>query len=1106
MRVLILFLMACVALAQTKPDGIKAANLSGANIKLMDNHDPASELENFVLLPGYEANLFAAEPMLANPIHMVWDSRGRLWVACSWAYPQLKPGDVANDKVIILEDTDGDGRADKSTTFADGLYIPTGIELANGGCYVAQSPDVFFFQDTDGDDVADIKELALTGFGIEDSHHSISAWRRGPGGWLYFQEGIFLHTAVETQYGMVHNFNGGVYQYNPRTQRLRMFARIGVGNPWGHVFDRWGQSFFVDNPRVSYLSPSTGNSGDKVQLERLIQTEKQCGGDLASGTHLPEDIRGQLLTCRFKSRAIIRYEFTEDGGGYDASVLKPLIASKHPNFRPVDCKVGPDGAVYVADWYNSIINHAQHDFRDPRRDHSHGRIWRITYKDRPLVKPPKLHGEPIAHLVEQLKSPEAWVRHQARLELSNHDRDAVHRALEAWAKTLDTQDPDYDHHLVEAMWACQNVERPSEAILSAVLNAKDGRARAAGARVLRYWHADLSDPIAMIANAAGDEHPRVSMEAVLSAGFVPRAEAFAAALHAVDRPLDPMVEVALPQTMKALEPYWRPALAAGKLEFATAKHRDYAEGRAGLSFDQQLQQFLKQKKPNADQIEAMREQFVEHATGRQAKSVIAAIAHRRVRKPTDVTLAMLDALAEFAKRGKVNAGQVANLLRHDDTRVVAAAVDVLGRTKTTASAPQLEKLALSRKTDREVRIAASRALGRLGQREVLIRFDDPIAIYGLLETDLDAAAALAAKTFASRPRDADSASLVAAFLGRSRGSRTLEQAMADVTPHPEVTASVNAWHRRTGQLPRGLQQIFAQAAPASLAATLLAEKREALTADVMTLGDPVRGEQLYRQQSMACVGCHAIGPAGPSIGPNLVAVGASSTPSYIVEAILEPNKSIAEHYENRMITTHADDVHSGVVTFRSEHAVELRDPSGGKLRIAAADIKREQALPSLMPAGLVEQLRTRQDFLDLANFVAQLGRPGPYANDESPVLRKWRLSREKPGDPDVGRPVYSKVNGELPASDLGSARVYASSALQTLTPGKALLKLNDSRGLQVWLNGRELRNPDAAFELNKGRSTLTFLVDGEVRSDLGLRVELAPDPGSKLRVVPEGGQ
>ncbi|MEJ6642262.1 MAG: hypothetical protein QNL33_03295, partial [Akkermansiaceae bacterium] len=159
---LALYTLSTLAQAQDAK-GIKSRNLQGADLALMNNHDPASELENFELLPGYQANLFAADPMLANPVHMNWDSKGRLWVACSWTYPQIKPGDVADDKIIILEDTDNDGTADKSTVFADGLYLPTGIELANGGCYVGQSPDVFFLKDTDGDDVADIKELTLTG-------------------------------------------------------------------------------------------------------------------------------------------------------------------------------------------------------------------------------------------------------------------------------------------------------------------------------------------------------------------------------------------------------------------------------------------------------------------------------------------------------------------------------------------------------------------------------------------------------------------------------------------------------------------------------------------------------------------------------------------------------------------------------------------------------------------------------------------------------------------------------------------------------------------------------------------------------------------------------
>ncbi|MGJ8725383.1 MAG: PVC-type heme-binding CxxCH protein [Roseibacillus sp.] len=607
-----------------KPDatGIRAANLKGADLELMHNHDPASELENFILLDGYQANLFASEPLIENPIHMQWDSRGRLWVACSWSYPQLKPGQKADDKIIILEDTDGDGKADKSTVFADGLYLPTGIELANGGCYIAQSPDVFFYQDTDGDDVADKKELALTGFGIEDSHHSISAWRRGPGGWLYFQEGIFLHTQVETPRGLVRNFNGGIYQYNPRTGELRVFCSGTGGNPWGHVFDDWGQSFMVNNPKIMHISPATGNSGQNIKVPILISTTKQCGGDLARGSHIGDDLRNQLLTGRFKDRSVVRYEFIENGAGFSANVLQPLIQSKHPNFRPVDVKMGPDGAVYVSDWYNSIINHANHDFRDPRRDNGHGRIWRITKTGSPLVKKPPLVGQPLTALVAQLASPEAWNRHQARKELSERDPDQVLAAVETWAKNLDPSLPNHDHTLVEAMWTCQNVERVSEAILQKVIAASDGHARSTAARILRYWFPQLSDPIPLLAQLAADPFPRTRMEAVLSAGFIPEPAAFTAALNALDHPLDKSITLALEQTTAALEPHWRPALEAGTLTFNQPAHQDHVQKGSGIGFGKRLNAFLANPTPTSEEIAAIPSQLLTSAQDPEILAVL----------------------------------------------------------------------------------------------------------------------------------------------------------------------------------------------------------------------------------------------------------------------------------------------------------------------------------------------------------------------------------------------------------------------------------------------------------------------------------------------------
>ena len=1127
-RILILFSLCsfCTgALAQKGAEGIKSANIKGANLGLMNNHDPASELANFELMDGYQVNLFAAEPMLANPIHMMWDSKGRLWVACSWAYPQLKPGEKANDKIIILEDTDDDGKADKSTVFADGLYLPTGIELANGGCYVAQSPDVFFFKDTDGDDVADVKEVALTGFGIEDSHHSISAWRRGPGGWIYFQEGIFLHTQVETQYGVVRNFNGGVYQYNPRTQELKMFVRGTGGNPWGYVFDRWGQSFMVNNPRIIYLSPGSGASNESKGVPPLISTEKQCGGDLATGMHLPEDIRGQLLTCRFKSRTIIRYEFVEDGAGFQASVLPPLIASKHPNFRPVDCKVGPDGAVYVADWYNSIINHAQHDFRDPRRDHEHGRVWRITHKNRPLVEKPKLVGESINTLLDHLRSPNTWTRHQARKELSERDPEKVIKAAEAWVAKLDPNEEGASGFLVEAMWACQNVERPSESILRKVLASKDGHARSAGARVIRYWHESLSDPVGMIAKLAADPFPRTRMEAVLSAGFIPKAEAFTAALNVLDHEQDKFIAAALPQTVKALEPYWQPKLKSGELKFNKPEHQAFGERSGGVGFDKRLAAFLKNKNPDANQLADIKSQFIQEAKANHVRSAFRSVTHRRSKLPHDSKLALLEALERVGKKGDISLGKrppslSSQLANRDDALATAVAANI-GAWKMTKSGKDLLKVLRDEGRSESVRVAAAESLGSLGQTQYLEALREMagskdmqaryLATYGLANADLLDAASSAAEIFTEDPGDADPARLIARFLQHRNGVNFLLKSLKPDQLHPKAVANIAAFHRRTGQLPKQLVRVFAPAAPTSLSKRLLREDRRQLTADVMRFGDPENGEKIFRRQSSACAVCHGIGSVGPAIGPNLVAVGAAADPGYMVESILEPNKSIAEHYENVQLTLNDGTVQTGVITHKSEKEIVLRDSvnPGNEIHVPLRTVSKQRPMASLMPEGLADLLKSRQEFLDLAKFMSVLGRPGPYANNEAPYIRKWRLVAGEPNQlPDEDafwRPAYSMVNGTLPAGDLGEGDTsYVQGFVNILAAGAVKLDLNSAEALRLWIDGKEIKDVNAPIHFTRGRKTLTFAIDRKVRGNIGLRVLLVPaDKSAKFK--PEGG-
>src|SRR5437773_2463711 len=207
--------------------------------------DPEIERKSLQVADGFEINLFAADPLLAKPIQMNFDAAGRLWVATSEVYPQIKPGQKANDKIIILEDTDGDGKADKSTVFADGLLIPTGVEPGDGGVYVAQSTELLHFKDTDGDGKADQKRVVLSGFGTEDTHHLLHTLRWGPDSRLYMNQSIYIHSHLETPHGVVRLNSGGTLALRPATMALEIFMK-GLINPWGHHFDDFGQSFATD--------------------------------------------------------------------------------------------------------------------------------------------------------------------------------------------------------------------------------------------------------------------------------------------------------------------------------------------------------------------------------------------------------------------------------------------------------------------------------------------------------------------------------------------------------------------------------------------------------------------------------------------------------------------------------------------------------------------------------------------------------------------------------------------------------------------------------------------------------------------------------------------
>ena len=522
---------------------------------------------------GFEISLFASEKdfPLHNPVSLAFDARGRLWVLTMPSYPHYLPGEQPNDKLIVLEDTDGDGRADKHTVFADKLYVPTGFEIGDGGAYIAAQPSLIFARDTNGDDVADERVTLLHGFGTEDSHHSISAFTWGPGGALYMHEGIFLNSQVETPYGPVRLRNAGIFRYRPKIHRLEVFVSYPFSNPWGHVFDYWGQNFIADasGGRNHYGLPITGHvdhprKHPRVRVLTAI-VRPSAGCEIVSSRQFPESAQGNFLVNNcIGFQGIKQHRLIEDGSGFTAEEVEPLVYSSDINFRPVDLQFGPDGALYLVDWFNPLIGHMQYSLRDERRDHHHGRIWRVTYKGKPLLTPPKIAGEPIPALLDLLRTYEDRTRYRARRELRDRPRAEVATAVDEWVAGLDPTEKNYEHHLLEALWVCQTVHVVKPELLPKLLRARDYHARAAATRVLRYWREQVEHSLGWLKIQVGDEHPRVRLEAVVALSHFRSEEAVTIALEALNHPMDYYLEYGLQETIATLEPYWKPILAAGK--------------------------------------------------------------------------------------------------------------------------------------------------------------------------------------------------------------------------------------------------------------------------------------------------------------------------------------------------------------------------------------------------------------------------------------------------------------------------------------------------------------------------------------------------------------
>jgi putative membrane-bound dehydrogenase-like protein len=970
---------------------------------------PAEAAAGFRAPEGFRVGVFAAEPDVRNPIAMAWDRRGRLWVAENYTYAELpRIFDLRlRDRVLIFEDTDGDGRADRRTVFTDNVQRLGSVELGLGGAWLLCPPRLLFVPDRDRNDVPDgPAEVVLDGFGVAaENHHTFAnGLRWGPDGWLYGRCGASSPGEVGipgTPPGLRVPMRGGVWRYHPTRKRFEMLAH-GTTNPWGHDWTALGEAFFINtvnghlwhlipgshlvrphtiepNPRAYALidqhadhwhwnNSRASTSGFKVAPEdgRLGGGHAHSGMIIYLADQWPSDDRGKLFTLNFHGRRVNVERLEREGSGYVGRHEPDILFAKDPWFRGIDLGYGPDGSVYMLDWSDTG---ECHDHEGVHR--SSGRIFKVTYGDPRGAPPGEISKLSESELTDLHRHPNEWFVRQARRELA--DRASRGAPLEQPRKALRTlvdQDPDPVLKL-RALWSLYVIGGTDEPFLRVLLNHPHESVRAWAIRLLTD---DMPIDTIFSGRVGPDVDPSDDLLSKLSgmaredrSGLVRLVLASTLQRLPVRRRL-PLARALLSRPEDSADHNLPSLIWTGLIPVAEADPEALASVASEARVPAVVALIARRLGEDLDERPAPINHLLTATSGRDVydrssmvSGLEAALAGRRkARKPE----------AWDAFRG--------SLASSDDRRLreQVRELDVLfgdGR-----ALDEVRRLALDESASLEDRKVALRTLieGRpadlraICERLVRVRFLNSVAVRGLaLFDDPEIGRSLARNYRSFHPSERSAA--IEVLVSRPAFARALlDQVGAGRIGREDITA----FHARQilslgdPALARRLAEVWGELrGTAADRRARIAELKKSLGAATLASAEHSRGRALFER---LCASCHRLHGRGGEIGPDLTGSGRDNL-DYLLENIVDPGAAVSADFRMVVVAMSDGRILNGLVKTQTARTLTLQTQTEA-LTLDRSEVENVRpSASSLMPDGLLDPLRPEE----IRDLIAYLSHP-----------------------------------------------------------------------------------------------------------------------------------